>query len=76
MSRGVLYRVAVIGGLVVASLIALAPSLPVVGGAVPEWWESVFGTRGIRLGLDLRGGSHLLFTVELERPWNWTSIVA
>jgi preprotein translocase subunit SecD len=52
---------------VVASFVALAPSLPVVGSLVPPWWERVFGTRGIKLGLDLQGGSHLLFSVELER---------
>jgi preprotein translocase subunit SecD len=67
MSRGVLYRVGLIAALVLASLVALAPSLPVVGPAVPPWWEQTFGTRGVRLGLDLQGGSHLLFSVELER---------
>lgn len=56
-----------IAALALASLVALAPSLPVVGSEVPPWWEETFGTRGIRLGLDLQGGSHLLFTVELER---------
>lgn len=67
MDRGVLYRIGVIVVLVVASLVALAPSLPGIGSVVPPWWEQVFGTRGIRLGLDLRGGSHLLFTVELDK---------
>lgn len=67
MDRGVLYRIVLIAGLVVAALIALAPSLPGIGPLVPAWWEQVFGTRGIRLGLDLRGGSHLLFTVELDK---------
>jgi preprotein translocase subunit SecD len=67
MSRGVLYRTGLIAGLVVASLIALAPSLPGVGSEVPPWWQQTFGAKGIRLGLDLQGGSHLLFTVELER---------
>lgn len=67
MSRGVLYRAGLIVALVLASLVALAPSLPGVAAEIPPWWAQTFGTKGIKLGLDLQGGSHLLFTVELER---------
>jgi preprotein translocase subunit SecD len=67
MQGGVWWRVVVIGTVVVASLVLLAPTLPGVGPLVPEWWERVLGVRGVRLGLDLRGGSYLLFTVELEK---------
>ncbi len=67
MQRAVWWRVLVIGALVVVSLVLLAPSLPGIGPLVPEWWERVLGVRGVRLGLDLRGGSYLLFTVELEK---------
>jgi len=67
MNRGVLYRVGLIAALVVASFVLLAPSLPGVGSSLPEWWGRFVGARRIRLGLDLQGGSHLLFTVELEK---------
>jgi preprotein translocase subunit SecD len=67
MNRGVVYRAGLIAALIVASLVALAPSLPGVSAVLPGWWNQIFGTRGIRLGLDLQGGSHLLFTVELDK---------
>jgi len=67
MKRDVLYRVVLIAGLLVVSLVALAPSVPGVGGALPQWWGGLLGNRGIRLGLDLQGGSHLLFTVDLDK---------
>jgi preprotein translocase subunit SecD len=67
MNRAVLYRVGLLAALVVVSLVLLAPSMPGLGRLVPEWWHQFLGARQIRLGLDLRGGSHLLFTVELEK---------
>jgi preprotein translocase subunit SecD len=67
MNRAVLYRVALIAALLLASLVSLAPSFPSVGAALPSWWDRILGTRGIRLGLDLQGGSHLLFTVEIDK---------
>jgi len=67
MNRGVLYRAGFIAALVVVSLVLLAPSLPLVGSSLPEWWHRFLGVQRIRLGLDLQGGSHLLFTVELDK---------
>lgn len=67
MKREVFYRLLLIGGLLVLSLVALAPSVPGIRAALPQWWGNVFGNRGIRLGLDLQGGSHLLFTVDLDK---------
>ncbi len=67
MRRGVLYRTVCIAGLLAISLVALAPSIPGVGGLLPQWWDRAFGNRGIRLGLDLQGGSHLLFSVDLDK---------
>lgn len=45
--------------LIVGSLVALAPSAL----TVPTSWPG----RPIRLGLDLRGGTHLLYTVDIDR---------
>ncbi len=64
MPRGILYRVLLIGGLTVWAMVYLLPSLMT---ALPEWWPSFLPSRKIRLGLDLRGGTHLLLSVDLEK---------
>ncbi|MEQ9617631.1 MAG: protein translocase subunit SecD [Deltaproteobacteria bacterium] len=48
----------------VLSVILLAPTF--LGDALPGWWGKVFPDRGIRLGLDLRGGIFLLIGVDSE----------
>ncbi|HSG32866.1 MAG TPA: protein translocase subunit SecD [Thermodesulfobacteriota bacterium] len=48
----------------VISLILLAPTF--VGDSLPQWWSKVFPERGIRLGLDLRGGIFLMLDVQKE----------
>lgn len=45
-------------------MLYLAPS---VMTTLPEWWPSFLPSRKIRLGLDLRGGTHLLLTVDLDK---------
>ncbi|MEM7009138.1 MAG: protein translocase subunit SecD [Thermodesulfobacteriota bacterium] len=46
------------------SLILLAPTF--LGDSTPSWWGKLFPDRGIRLGLDLRGGIFLLIGVDSE----------
>jgi preprotein translocase subunit SecD len=67
MRSAVWWRASLMAVLVVISGAMLAPSMPTVGAMMPSWWETLLGARGVRLGLDLRGGSYLLFTVDLER---------
>jgi preprotein translocase subunit SecD len=64
MPRGILYRVLLIAGLTLWAAVYLLPSLMTTP---PEWWPSFFPSRKIRLGLDLRGGTHLLLSVDLEK---------
>jgi preprotein translocase subunit SecD len=64
MSRGILYRALLIVVLTVGAVVYLVPSLTT---ALPEWWLSFLPSRKIRLGLDLRGGTHLLLSVDLEK---------
>ncbi len=49
------------------SVILLAPTF--VGDNLPSWWSKVFPERGIRLGLDLRGGIFLLLEVQTEEAF-------
>ncbi|HEV8718110.1 MAG TPA: protein translocase subunit SecD [Candidatus Binatia bacterium] len=64
MPRGILYRALLVIGLTLWAVLYLAPSLTT---ALPEWWPSFLPSRKIRLGLDLRGGTHLLLSVDLEK---------
>ena len=56
------YRIALVAGLTVWALVYLMPSLT----AVPDWWRTILPTSQIRLGLDLRGGTHLLLEIDLD----------
>jgi len=46
------------------SLIFLAPTF--AGDNLPSWWSKVFPSKGIRLGLDLKGGIFLLLGVQVN----------
>ena len=49
----------------VLSILLLLPT--VAGDSLPGWWGKVFPNRGIRLGLDLRGGIFLVIGVDTEK---------
>lgn len=61
MSRSVLYRVGVFVALVVAAVVFLVPTFV---RPAPGWWP---WRQPIRLGLDLQGGTHLLYGVDIEQ---------
>lgn len=56
--RLVLLFVCTVGGLVYL--------MPNVVTSLPGWWTSVFPKDGIRLGLDLQGGTHLVLEVKVD----------
>lgn len=64
MPQGILYRALLIVALTIGAVLYLTPSLMT---AMPEWWPSFLPARKIRLGLDLRGGTHLLLSVDLDK---------
>ncbi|MEM4407433.1 MAG: protein translocase subunit SecD [Candidatus Caldarchaeum sp.] len=61
-SRGWIATILVITFL---SVIFLIPT--VMGDSLPSWWGKVFPHKGLRLGLDLKGGIYLLMGVQDER---------
>jgi preprotein translocase subunit SecD len=64
MAKGILYRALLVLGLTIGSIVYLIPSAV---GSLPEWWTSLLlPSRKIHLGLDLRGGAHLLMSVDME----------
>ncbi len=58
------YRIWLVVGLVAVGLLFLTPTLV---NPLPSWWPSMFPQEQIRLGLDLRGGIHLILHVEVEK---------
>ncbi|MBU1897012.1 protein translocase subunit SecD [Myxococcota bacterium] len=70
MDRQWLWRLTVATGLVVLSVLMLTPTLVGVAGEgeeepLPEWFTKIFNQRLI-LGLDLQGGIHLQYKVDIE----------
>jgi preprotein translocase subunit SecD len=55
------YRALILAGLVVAALILVVPTFV---NPAPSWWP---WQQPVRLGLDLRGGTHLLYQVDIEQ---------
>ena len=65
MAKGILYRALLVLVLTVGAIIYLVPTAV---GTLPEWWTSLLlPSRKIHLGLDLRGGAHLLMSVDMEK---------
>ena len=64
MTRNLLYRALIVVAATVAALVYLVPS---VVAPLPAWWKAVFPDQPIRLGLDLRGGMHLVLEVQTEK---------
>ncbi len=52
--------------LTLASLLMLAPTL-MGDRKLPEWWKAALPSKKLSLGLDLKGGVHLVFEVESEK---------
>ncbi len=64
MNKSIQWRLGLILLSVVIALVLFLPSTP-VGANLPEWWRS--NVSKISLGLDLRGGSHLVMQVETDK---------
>lgn len=60
-------RLALVGVVLVLSIIFFIPSLPGVYQTLPDWLKKILPNKGITLGLDLQGGIHLVLEVEEER---------
>jgi preprotein translocase subunit SecD len=61
VNRSVLYRVGLFAVLAVAAVILLVPTFV---RPAPAWWP---WQQPVRLGLDLQGGTHLLYAVDIEQ---------
>ncbi|MCX7793463.1 MAG: protein translocase subunit SecD [Thermodesulfovibrionales bacterium] len=66
MKKAVRWRLGLIGFTVVLSVIFFLPNTP-LWKYMPQWWKDNMPQRGIVLGLDLQGGTHLVFEVDSKR---------
>jgi len=64
--KQVKWKLSLIIGTVLLAFIFFLPDTPVFK-YMPQWWKENMPNRGIALGLDLKGGVHLVFEVEGER---------
>ena len=64
MWRSIQLRAGLIVVLLVLSILFLIPTLV---DPLPKWWTKFLPTEKINLGLDLRGGMHLLLEVEVQK---------
>jgi preprotein translocase subunit SecD len=66
MKKKVLWKVILISVTLILAVIFFLPNMPVFK-YMPEWWKENMPHKGIVLGLDLRGGLHLVFEVEGDK---------
>ncbi len=62
--RSIQWRVGLIILFLALSIVFLVPTLV---EPLPQWWTKIFPSDKIHLGLDLRGGMHLLLEVETQK---------
>jgi preprotein translocase subunit SecD len=53
--------------LAILIILAVLFSIPSITRNLPPWWGSILPRDGMRLGLDLQGGMHLILKVDLVR---------
>jgi len=51
--------------LFILTVVAIMFVLPSLTGGLPDWWEKHV-SRGLKLGLDLKGGMHLILQVDMD----------
>ena len=64
MKKSIQWRVGLIALSVLVALFLFLPSTPLTS-KLPEWWHQ--SVPKISLGLDLRGGSHIVMQVETDK---------
>ena len=64
MSRTLIWKTLLLISLIAFSGVTLLPS---VYKDVPDWWRNYLAPEGLRLGLDLQGGMHLVLKVDLDK---------
>jgi len=64
MNSSLKRKIGILLFLVVLSIVTIVPSFY---SATPSWWKKYMAPEGLRLGLDLQGGMHLVLKVDLKK---------
>ena len=56
-----------LGTLFFLILLAIVTIVPSFYASTPSWWKTYMAPEGLRLGLDLQGGMHLVLKVNLKK---------
>ncbi|WP_028583536.1 protein translocase subunit SecDF [Desulfogranum mediterraneum] len=64
MNTSLKLKIGLLLTLILFSLMTLAPSFY---PSAPEWWKKYLAPEGLKLGLDLQGGMHLVLQVDLDK---------
>jgi len=66
VKQKILWKLILISLTILLALVFFLPNTPVFQ-YMPEWWKKNMPSKGIVLGLDLRGGLHLVYEVEGDK---------
>jgi len=64
MNSAIKFKIGLVIFLLIFAGLALTPSLY---HGLPDWWKKYFAPAGLKLGLDLQGGMHIVKQVNLEK---------
>jgi len=64
MNKFLRWKIIFLCFLTIFSAVSIAPSL---SNNVPSWWKKYLAPEGLKLGLDLQGGMHLVLKVDLKK---------
>ncbi len=66
MKKSIKGRLLTLIAFLIIAIFFLLPSTSIYS-KLPTWWSDIFPDKGVSLGLDLRGGMHLVLEVDVEK---------
>lgn len=64
MRKNIVWRLVLVGLLTVISVFIVLPSFV---NQLPQWWSGLFPSAKLNLGLDLKGGTYIVFGVDINK---------
>jgi len=64
MNKSLRWKITLLAFITIFSVVSIVPSLT---SNVPSWWKKYLAPAGLKLGLDLQGGMHLVLKVDLKK---------
>lgn len=64
MNKSLRWKIILLSLITIFSVVSIVPSLT---NNVPSWWKKYLAPAGLKLGLDLQGGMHVVLKVDLKK---------